>query len=390
MNFKQWFFNEMEIATLDKEKIYPYGSSDEIKLGQPKGSKVSGFCLHNPEINAFAQKNSTNMFIVFAFVFYTMQKEWQIVHQTFPDFLKWVFENAIYKTKKNNINAWDYAGQSFAKQANLLGSKKGESKARYLEELWGKKDIIYNGITSLMNKGNSTSLSDSSDFKIFEYIVNNIKGLAAVKAAFATQLIIGKYGCVDSVNMRAYDKMIRADIEKDPKKSGFSLTTKKSKTKKDALGNFVNIIDKKSNTVTATKVKTSGIGLKGYVSFLDALQDLYGDSISKIMWDDWCKIVNDKIIKSNDIGDSNKIKLNVNDQEFKINPYRVKSNTRDMIDKEKEFLQKVDPEGTGSGISLAHLQSIKAGEKYGEKFDIAKLLEKIKILKEYILSQNIL
>ena len=73
MNFKQWFFNELEIATLGKEKIYPSGSSSVITLGQKRSSEVSGFCLHNPEINAFAQKNSTNMFIVFAFVFYTVR-----------------------------------------------------------------------------------------------------------------------------------------------------------------------------------------------------------------------------------------------------------------------------------------------------------------------------
>ncbi|MEI7486603.1 MAG: hypothetical protein WCJ72_04200 [Chryseobacterium sp.] len=397
MNFKQWFFNELEIATLGKEKIYPSGSlidpsgsSGVITLGQKRSSEVSGFCLHNPEINAFAQKNSTNMFIVFAFVFYTVQKEWQIVHQTFPDFLKWVFEDAIYKTKKDKPNAWNYADQSFVKYANLLGGKKIKN-ATYLEKLWAKKDTIYKEIKNLIDKNEITSrFSGSSDFKIFEYIVNNIDGLAAVKGAFATQLIIGKYGCVDSVNMRAYDKMIRDDIKKDPKKSGFSLTTKKSKTKKDALGNFINITDKEGNALNNTKVKSGNVGLKGYVGFLDTLQELYNDSSSKQLWDDWCKIVNDKIIKSNDIGDSNKIKLNVNDQEFPIKPYTVKSNTRKMIDKEKEFLQKVDPTGTGSGVSFAHLQSILTGKKYGEKFDITKVLEKIKILKEYILSQNIL
>lgn len=139
MNFKQWLFNELEIATSNKKIIDPSGSSGAITLGQKRSSEVSGFCLHNPEINAFAQKNSTNMFIVFAFVFYTVQKEWATVYKTFPDFLKWVFEEAIYKTKKSKPNAWNYKDGSFSELPNLLGGGKKEYRAIYLEKLWEKK-----------------------------------------------------------------------------------------------------------------------------------------------------------------------------------------------------------------------------------------------------------
>lgn len=382
MNFKQWLFNELEIATSNKKIIDPSGSSGAITLGQKRSSEVSGFCLHNPEINAFAQKNSTNMFIVFAFVFYTVQKEWATVYKTFPDFLKWVFEEAIYKTKKSKPNAWNYKDQSFSGLPNLLGGGKKEYRAIYLEKLWEKKDTIYKEIKHLINENEINSpFSGSSDFKIFEYIVNNIDGLAAVKGAFATQLIIGKYGCVDSVNMRAYDKMIRDDIKKDPKKSGFSLV---KSGKKDALGNPIKNI----------QVKSSGVGLKGYVRFLDALQELYGDSNSKVLWDDWCEIVHNKITMSNAKGENKKITLNVNNQEFKIIPYKDKNFTSEknkaLTGLNKKAAEELEKHIPGIEVSNQHLQSILNGKEYGEKFDITKVLEKIKILKEYILSQNIL
>ena len=382
MNFKQWFFNELEIATLGKEKIYPSGSSSVITLGQKRSSEVSGFCLHNPEINAFAQKNSTNMFRVFAFVFYTVRKDWPTVYKTFPDFLKWVFEEAIYKTKKGKPNAWDYKDEPFRSLSNTL-SHGDENKATYLEELWAKKDTIYTEIKGFIDKYESTSfLSDSSDFKIFQYIVKNIKGLAAVKGAFATQLIIGKYGCVDSVNMRAYDKMIRDDIKKDPKKSGFSLA---NSGKKDALGNPIKNIE----------VKSSDVGLKGYVRFLDTLQELYGDSISKMLWDDWCEIVHNKITMSNDKGENKKITLKVNNQEIKITPYKdkifQKPELAHMNNINKDAAEELEKHIPGIKVSHQHLKSLEDGWRYTlEKFDITKVLKKIKILKEYILSQNIL
>lgn len=47
----------------------------EILLGSKRSADSSGFCLHNPKINSFAKSNSTNMFIVFAFVFYLLGGE---------------------------------------------------------------------------------------------------------------------------------------------------------------------------------------------------------------------------------------------------------------------------------------------------------------------------
>lgn len=389
MQFKHWLIEE-ELKT----KIIDFPYADKaITLGIPKPEKskdksqISGFCLHNQEINAFAQKNPTQMFIVFAFVFYTIQKEWQIVRQTFPDFIKWVFEVAIPKQKKGLGKPFFYGDQPFVKYANLIGAKPGyENTALYLEELWPKKEEIYNDITSLINKGTSTALTDSSDFQIFQYINDNIKGLAAVKAAFATQLIIGKYGCIDSINMRAYDKMIRADIESKGKKSGFSLKKRKSKNQKDEFGKYTQITNDKGIPITDPIVKKSAVGLRGYVQFLDYLQNLYQDNISKILWDDWCKIVNDKIVKSNDRGDKNEIILNVNDQTFTINPYKVGSHTREMMNKEKEFLKQHDPSKTGSAISLGHLQAVKSGQEYGEIFDPKYVIQQIHEIKQYILS----
>jgi len=369
INFKNWLESEEESSP--SNILMP--SSNIITLGSKRDPKVSGFCLHNPQINKFAQENSTQMFMVLAFVLYTIQKEWQIVRQTFPDFLKWVFEEAIPKDN------WDYRGQSFSKYAHILGMHKIHSpnEAAHMRKLWEQKNTIYSTVMSLLSGKVSTSLTDSSEFEIFKYLVQNVSGLGAVKAAFASQLIIGKFGCIDSVNTRAYFDMIKKDIKKKDKKSGFKLVDRKDKDGK--------LIRVKGKKVQDIETKDSVVGLKGYVEFLDSLQQLYGDDISKILWDDWCQIVGEKIVKA---GSDHDITLKVNNQEFTINPYVPKSNLRTLLNKEKEHLGLVDPTAIGTGVSLGHLSAItQSGDwrtpqiKAMENFDsngVVNLIERIK------------
>jgi hypothetical protein len=369
INFKNWLESEEESSP--SNILLP--PSNIITLGSKRDPKVSGFCLHNPQINKFAQENSTQMFMVLAFVLYTIQKEWQIVRQTFPDFLKWVFEEAIPKDN------WDYRGQSFSKYAHILGMHKIHSpnEAAHMRKLWEQKNTIYSTIMSLLSKKISTSLTDSSEFEIFKYLMQNVSGLGPVKAAFASQLIIGKFGCIDSVNTRAYFDMIKKDIKKKDKKSGFKLVDRKDKD-----GKLIRVKGKKVQDIEA---KDSLVGLKGYVEFLDSLQELYGDDISKILWDDWCQIVGEKVVKA---GSDHDITLKVNNQEFTINPYVPKSNLRTLLNKEKEHLGLVDPTGIGTGVSLGHLSAItQSGDwrtpqiKAMENFDsngVVNLIERIK------------
>jgi hypothetical protein len=341
LNFKEWLLAEEFTSLLTPEK-------DIITLGQRTPSDLSGFCLHNPQINKFALENATQMFIVFAFVLYTIQREWQVVHHTFPNFMKWVFEEAIHK------DDWDYQGTPFANMNILMGGggKKSKTSAPYLRELWLSKERIFDAIKTLHTGASPTSMmSDSSDYKIFKYILNNVKGLGIVKAAFASQLIIGKFGCIDSVNMRAYRGIIDADIESRGKESSF--------TKKPRIGKTGVATDLAGNPVFDYEVKKSDRGLVGYVDFLKALEQNYGDDISQVLWNDWCRIVGQKIVKA---GSGEKITLSVNGQIEQINPYVPKRHIKDLLDKEKEHLTQFP--NPGLGVSQGHLNAIRKASEY--------------------------
>jgi len=353
LNFKEWLLAEEFTSLLTPGK-------DVITLGQPVPPELSGFCLHNPEINKFALKNSTQMFIVFAFVLYTIQKEWQIVHHTFPNFMKWVFTEAIHKDN------WEYGDQPFSIYGHLMGGGGNQSKtsAPYLRELWLNKERIFDNIKNLYAGSTATSsLSDSADYKIFKYIFNNIKGLGIVKSAFACQLIIGKFGCIDSVNMRAYRNIIDADIDTKQDKSSFKRTPREGKRGI--------VTDKEGNPVFDYKVKDSGRGFVGYNEFLQALEALYGQNISQTLWNDWCRIVGQKVVKA---GTGDKITLQVNKDIVVINPYKPKSHIRGLLDAEKENLAQF--EDPGLGISLGHLNAIKRGAEHMPESFIEWLLLK--------------
>ena len=142
--------------------------------------------------------------------------------------------------------------------------------AKYLKDLWDNKNEIFSNISHMIET------ETLPEFEIYKYITNNVKGFALAKAAFATQLIVGKFGCIDSINLRAYETLIKKDIKKHDKKSAFTIAKDTGEIKiKDA----------------------SGISLAGYQRFLQSLEDLYGDNISKVLWNDWCEIVANKIIK---------------------------------------------------------------------------------------------
>lgn len=352
LNFKEWLIEQEASPILTPER-------DVITLGQRTPSDLSGFCLHNTEINKFALENATQMFIVFAFVLYTIQKEWQVVHHTFPNFMKWVFEEAIHK------DDWDYQGTPFANLNHLMGGGRNKSKtsAPFLRELWLSKDRIFDAIKTLHAGATPNSpMSDSSEFKIFKYILNNVNGLGIVKSAFAAQLIIGKFGCIDSVNMRAYRSIIDKDIESKGKKSSFKKIPRQ--------GKFGTLTDKAGNPVFDYEVKPSGVGLVGYVDFLQALEQIYGDNISQVLWNDWCRIVGQKIVKA---GSGDKITLSVNGQIEQINPYVPKSHIKDLLDKEKlNLTQFPDP---GLGVSHGHLDAIRKASEFmreqsGELIDL--------------------
>lgn len=347
-----------------EEVLGPTGNPvSSMSIGKIRKPEESGFCEHNTEVRKFAQRNSIQMFIVFAFVFFTIQKEWVFVTNYFEDFVKWLFEDAIPKDN------WDWRNKSFS----MLGAKYGTGKdeqfgvtknkkkertyqgevitpeqakfiklykaedAAYIAKIWKNKERIYDFIMSKLDKPE----------EIYFYIVDKISGLGPVKAAFCTQLMLGKFGCIDSINQKVY---------------------------KDVLQKYPNAFDKKGTVKNAEE----------YLNFLKALEDLYKQDISKTLWDDWCEIVEHRIKYANESGETKEIEIILPSGETVLmNPYKIMrggvKNTSDFIERSKK---QINSTPTGKIVSGEHLGAV-ANPKFKKYYESIRL-KFYDVIKEYI------
>ncbi len=64
-------------------------------------------------------------------------------------------------------------------------------------ELWANRQEVYNNMIVLLKSADTNPLDVMTVFL-------TIKGLGLAKAGFATQMVTGKLGCVDSINSRMF------------------------------------------------------------------------------------------------------------------------------------------------------------------------------------------
>ena len=307
-------FSKLLKRFLKEEKV-----ATTVKIGAQE--ETGGFCEHNPTINKFAFENPVHMFMVLAFVLFTMQKPWSVVTEGFIEFLTWWFTDAANKLQQNPSRTdIEYPKDaSYAKYVNRFGANNSfmigfwNNRVKIFEDLKALKEgrgsldkdakiIITNLADSFDNEDQSKkekeihdsillSLEDtlnSPEYLVFRYLCG-LDGLGAPKAGFVTQLILGKMGCVDSVNTNIY-------------KSFFPSATWDPKT---SSARSVGI--EKSGKMQGTFANPAEKSMAGYAYFLKYLQHMYSNDkkvkdISRMMWDDWCEIIAQKMIYATNKG----------------------------------------------------------------------------------------
>lgn len=256
------------------------------------------FCLHNTQINKFAQESPESLACVFIFVLTTIRTNWAQVYYSFPKII-------AVLTKHSNIEKiiTDHPTEEKFYKSIIFGFKVGA-----INSIWENRKSIFNKVKSILDMGDDVD----KDFLLYNFIVKNMKGFSAPKGAFAVQLITGRYGCIDSVNTQMYMKHIKGE---------FNL-------------NKSNIDEK----------------LKEYVAFLDALKKSTFNLDSAKLWNNWCDIVGHRMFyslpsKSLEI----KVKLE-KDFGSTIDTYTV---TKTIAQYQQQF-----PEVTGKTISAQHAELI--------------------------------
>ena len=220
-----------------------------IPLGIERSKEDSGFEEDNPLVRKFALSSPDNLAMVFAFVFFTMQTPWAEVLYDFPKFIEWFYTKAVVR-KGNRLVVDRNAIPPSHLGHKMTGANKetGLATARLSQfySVYDNRQKIYDNVVKKID----------NTLELFDF-VTTINGLAKAKAAFVVQLIKGDLGCFDSINVKSYD-VSGLDVE-SPARDKYGKLTK--------------------------------AGREGLIKYIE-----YSQPMSKILWDDWCEIVENKFL----------------------------------------------------------------------------------------------
>lgn len=289
---------------------------------------------HRKNISDYATKSKENLFIVFLFVIFTVQKNWPSVVDYFPTFLEVIFDSVVAKGDKNLDDAIRRSKTSDVEEKQDL-FKMISNNYKYIVPFWNNAEKIFNAVQELKD----------DPLTLYAWIVRNVSGLSAAKAGFYMQLIIGEFGCFDSVNIRLYGSKMGKLI--NPKTGGISGAP--TGDTEDAINKMVYYLK----------------------SYEDVMKSILGDDATKKMWDLWCSIVEHKI-ESARFGehDNDIFKFSYRGDEFEgeIDPY---FSTRKGTGVPFKAAKKAKESGrykskTGETVSGEHASLIRGGfAKYG-------------------------
>jgi hypothetical protein len=232
----------------------------------------SGFCRHNPLINQYARESEENLAEVLIFVVATQLTRWPDVVAKFPHLMNYIYaNNGMFKPGENRSE------EELPKNFSSLVVGKTDA----IDFLWKNRGQIYGMLSPAINGYHEarSAAKEEAAFKLYLKLLQ-MPRLGLPKAGFATQLIIGRLGCIDSINtniLQLPQDIITFDSDG---KTRFKTPGKQDKPTED----FVSSLTK------------GGVELaKKYADYLNNLERLSNDNITKILWDNWCDIVAYKI-----------------------------------------------------------------------------------------------
>tara|TARA_R100000664_G_scaffold10261_1_gene16956 strand:+ start:431 stop:1489 length:1059 start_codon:yes stop_codon:yes gene_type:complete len=262
--------------------------SNVLDLGKELNS---GFCQFNPLINQYAQYSPENLAEMLIFVVATQQQRWYDVVPKFPLLMQHVIQNdGLLNPETATMDDKGKTWYSIPKQFSqlTLGFRKNA-----IEHIWQNKEKTFSAMKPLFDKYNSSGENSiAKEEAIFEIYLELIKtkGLGLPKAAFASQLIIGRLGCIDSINLNLYK-----GLDPEGKLISYDKRTGRPGFKTPGTSDRGGIV----------RVTKGGISLaKNYIEFLKQIAKLTNSTDAKIsqqLWDSWVELVALKINKKGDI-----------------------------------------------------------------------------------------
>jgi hypothetical protein len=312
-----------------------------------------GFCKWNPQINKFAQESPENFANLLIFVYASIQMAWPNLVPIFPYLMDWVEKNdGLFNPELK------YTDQETGKIRHYT-NKPGEpnlidqaiyGQTSHIDNAWKNRDKIYSTFKPLLDKfnnaGENSIARESAVMEIFVQFLY-LPGLKLPKAGFATQLAIGRLGCIDSINIQLYqhldpERKIISVKRATGKAKGFKFPTPTPRAEAP---------DDPFKSFSVGKDKVIQYAEK-YVEFLKVI----GASVSQknlgtseALWNGWTAIVAQKIQSSP--GEEFDIIL----PGGKVHPSKGYKGLRKDADPFKKFLAKYHKQISPEDVARQHL-----------------------------------
>lgn len=266
----------------DNKREYARGISTEdppiANLGTSElDVPYPNFTEFQPQIGAFAAKNADNMAAVLIFVSASQGVRWSDLVQWFPDIIQWIRKNDGLRPYPDSV-PW--------KQVVLWG-------ASQIDFVWKYRHQIYEAV---MRSIDEDTANGSTGFFVYRKLLA-VPSLGYPKAGFAAQLIVGRFGCIDSINL-AVSGAPKTITKKMP--DGNVVFVRPKNYFKFPKGANVRGAAPEDADALARLMhgKNSPVGeqnIKAYSDYLSRIKRDASSSTCQQLWDDWTRLVEYKI-----------------------------------------------------------------------------------------------
>jgi hypothetical protein len=232
---------------------------------------------------------------VLIFVVSSQLVDWPNIYTKFPHLINWIYaHNGMYPKDAKIVDKKLVGGFPSTFNSIVLGEK-----AKSINAIWKDRDNVFKTLAPVIRKYNNMKEGEQKEEAAFELYQNVLKlrHHKIPKGGFAVQLLIGRYGCIDSVNLNVLpvpEDLLDKDDKGQPKIKDFGKTYST-----DPMGPSPSAFGS-----TAKPDPSSAYGILGknaedlarmYKDYLLEIGKLAKDNESKILWDKWCDIVAHKI-----------------------------------------------------------------------------------------------
>jgi hypothetical protein len=326
-----------EAAIVDTAEFEAAPSSNVLDLSK----KIDGgFCKWNKKINQYAQANPEQLAEVLIFVVASQLMKWYDVASRFPLLMSFVVkkDGLIDDSLMITVDKIDKDGNHVQEEVPKFpdGFKQlVMGKSKRVQKIWENRQKFYSTMKPIIDRFNKEQ-GESKEEAVFHLYLAllMVPGLGLPKAAFATQLIIGRLGCIDAINLELY-KGYELAAELTTRGGGGKMGGKK--------GEKVTFKRVEPNKKTGKIEEKSAAWkrVKKYMEFIELIAETNkADDASQFLWDSWVSIVAARMNNKGSIY----VKMPNGDKIRVSNPYTHRATGDDPASKfRSKYVGKITP-----------------------------------------------